>query len=194
MPIVIPKLWLTYVCIAISVAVTLAGNFGDRIAVMLPLFISNYPVSFQLPEVRQGEVWRLITPIFLHFHLLHLLFNMLWLWDLGRAIELRQSTRRLALLIALTGVLSNLAQFYYDGPRFGGMSGVVYGLLGYIWIQGHFNPGTGLFLHKRIAVMIMAWYVLCWTGLLGPVANMAHTAGLGAGLALGFAPAGAKRG
>jgi GlpG protein len=119
---------------------------------------------------------------------------MLWLWDLGRAIEFRMSPWQLALLVAVTGVPSNLGQFYFDGPRFGGMSGVVYGLLGYIWIQGHLNPRAGLFLHKRIAIMIMVWYALCWTGLVGPVANMAHTVGLLAGLAAGLISAYAKRG
>ena len=185
--------WLTYALIAISTAITLASNFGNHIQVLQPLFISNFPESFQLPEVRRGEIWRLVSPIFMHFHPLHLAFNMLWLWDLGRAIELRLSTRRLALLVAVTGVLSNLGQFYFDGPRFGGMSGVVYGLLGYIWIQGHLNPAAGLFLHKQIAIMIMVWYVLCWTGLVGPVANMAHTVGLLAGLITGFIWAYAKR-
>lgn len=193
MPVLLRQPWLTYACIAISVAVTLASNFGDNIQVLLPLFISNFPESFQLPEVRRGEVWRLLSPIFIHLHSLHLAFNMLWLWDLGRAIELRHSTRRLALLIAVTGILSNLGQFYYAGPGFGGMSGVVYGLLGYIWIQGHLNPMAGLFLHKQIAIMIMAWYVLCWTGLLGPVANMAHTVGLATGLAIGFVSVYVKR-
>ena len=193
MPVFLRQPWLTYACIAISVAVTLASNFGNHISVLLPLFISNYPEMFQLPEVRQGEVWRLISPIFIHLHPLHLAFNMLWLWDLGRAIESRQSTWWLAMLIAVTGILSNLGEFYYSGPRFGGMSGVVYGLLGYIWIQGHLNPQSGLFLHKQIAIMIMIWYVLCWTGLVGPVANMAHTVGLVAGLAIGFVTAYAKR-
>lgn len=194
MPVTSRQPWLTYALIAISVAVTLASNFGANIPVLMPLFISNYPEPFQLPEVRQGEVWRLFTPIFMHFHPLHLAFNMLWLWDLGRAIELQQSTRRLVSLVAAMAVLSNLGQFYFEGPRFGGMSGVVYGLLGYIWVQGHLDPRSGLFLHKQIAIMIMVWYVLCWTGLVGPVANMAHTVGLIAGLAIGFVAARAKHG
>lgn len=193
MPVILRQPWLTYTLIAISVAVTLSSNFGSRLPVLLPLFISNFPESFQLPEIRQGEAWRLLSPIFMHFHPLHLVFNMLWLWDLGRAIESRLSSGRLALLVAVIGILSNLGEFYYSGPRFGGMSGVVYGMLGYIWVQGHFNPHSDLFLHKQIAIMIMAWYVLCWTGLVGPVANMAHTVGLVAGLAFGFVSARAKR-
>jgi membrane associated rhomboid family serine protease len=69
---------------------------------------------------------------------------------------------------------------------FGGMSGVVYGLLAYVWMQGRYNQRFGYALHKSTAVMMLVWFVLCWTGLLGPIANWAHTTGLLIGLAWGY--------
>jgi GlpG protein len=177
---------LTIALILASVGITLYIGFGNNLQQALPFFISLYPESLNLPEIRRGELWRIFSPMFMHFHILHLAFNMLWLWDLGRTIEGVQSTRRLFLLVFGIAAFSNLAQFYFDGPRFGGMSGVVYGLLGYIWVMGHFRPQAGLFLHKQIAIMMLVWFLLCWTGLLGPIANMAHTAGLAAGIAAGF--------
>jgi GlpG protein len=62
----------------------------------------------------------------------------------------------------------------------------VYGLLGYVWINGRRNPHSGLGLHRQTAIMMFGWYALCWTGVLGPVANWAHTAGLVLGIAIGY--------
>jgi GlpG protein len=142
-----------------------------------------------LTELRQGQLWRLVTPVFLHFGFLHLFFNMLWLLDLGSMIEARLGTTRWLLLFAGLAVFSNLAQYFVSGPSFGGMSGVVYGLLGYIWIRGKFDVTSGLFLQPGTVTMMIIWFFLCLLGLMGPVANTAHAAGLGLGMAWGFATA-----
>jgi membrane associated rhomboid family serine protease len=134
----------------------------------------------------RGEVWRVITPIFIHFGPLHILFNLLWLRDLGSMIEGRQSTWYLGLLVLVMAIGSNVAQFLVSGPVFGGMSGVVYGLLGYVWLRGKFDPASGLFLHQSTVVMMMIWFVAGYTGILGNIANTAHAAGLGIGAAWGY--------
>jgi membrane associated rhomboid family serine protease len=180
------KIPLTLVLIVISVLVAIVSKFGSNFEVLYPFFITKY-VGVGLPEIMDGEVWRLITPIFIHFGAIHILFNMLWLFDLGGVVEVRQGSPRLGILVGVIAVISNLAQFYYGGPSFGGMSGVVYGLLAYIWVQGKLNPRFGLQLHQYIVYMMLIWFVVCWTGLLGPIANMAHTMGLVMGLILGWA-------
>lgn len=176
---------LTIVLIGLSVLASLAPLAGSTGA-LEPLLIAS-PGSQGLPEVMRGEVWRLVTPIFVHFGFLHILFNMMWLWDLGGALERRKGPLFLGAFVLATGIASNLAQYLITGsPLFGGMSGVVYGLLGYVWMQGRFNPDFGIALHQSTVVMMLGWYVLCWTGLLGPIANWAHTAGLLVGVAWGF--------
>jgi len=65
----------------------------------------------RLVEVRGGEVWRLVTPIFIHFSIFHILFNCMMAYQLGGAIEMNRGSTRLALLVLLTAVPSNLAQF-----------------------------------------------------------------------------------
>ncbi len=177
---------VTLSLIAASVAVTAAVWLGgpDRV---LPVVLISAPGHPFLSDIRSGELWRLVTPMFLHLGFLHILFNMMWLWDLGRAIERLKGPAFLALFVAIAGVASNLAQYAITGsPNFGGMSGVVYGLLGYIWMQGRFNPAFGIALHRSTVAMMLAWYALCWTGLLGPIANWAHTGGLAIGVAWGF--------
>jgi GlpG protein len=53
-------------------------------------------------------------------------------------------------------------------------------------MQGRFNRAFGFALHQSTVIMMIGWFVLCWTGLLGPIANWAHTAGLLIGMAWGF--------
>jgi GlpG protein len=181
---------LTFVLIVLSVVVFILSKFGNDPRPIIGLFITNpttvNPFGPRLPEVMHGQVWRLITPIFIHFDFLHIFFNMLWLRDLGSMIEARQSSWRLAILVLAIAVGSNLAQAYLGSPVFGGMSGVVYGLLGYIWMRGKFDPGSGLFLHPTTVTMMAIWFLVCFTPLMPHVANGTHAAGLAIGLAWGY--------
>jgi membrane associated rhomboid family serine protease len=181
----IPRPVLTITLIVLSVAATLASSL-DRDGALAPLLIAS-PGSAFFSDIAHGQAWRLVTPIFLHFGILHIVFNMMWLWDLGRAIEVLRGAAFLALFVAVSGVASNVAQYVVtQSPYFGGMSGVVYALLGYVWMQGRFNPAFGVALHKSTVIMMIGWFVLCWTGLLGPIANWAHAAGLAIGVAWGL--------
>ncbi len=179
---------VTFVLIVISVVVAIFSKAGYDLEPVRWLFITDFDTTWNptLPEIRHGEVWRLFTPIFIHFGPLHILFNMLWLRDLGSMIEGRQSSLQLVLLVAGISACSNLAQCYSIGPDFGGMSGVVYGLFGYIWIRGKFDPGSGLFLHPSTVTMMIVWFFACLVGIIPHVANMAHAAGLVVGMAWGY--------
>ncbi len=184
---------LTIAMIALCVLVALVSSLGASFEVLRFLFIAT-PGSDGLEEIGNLQWWRLITPIFIHFGPLHLLFNMMWLWDLGKMIESARTPWFLGAFTLAVGVLSNLAQYLFTGVvTFGGMSGVVYGLLGYVWMQGKYNPRFGYVLHPHIVAMMLVWFVLCWTGLLGPIANWAHSAGLLIGVAWGFLDRGGRR-
>src|SRR5262249_48437129 len=139
--------------------------------------------------------------IFLHFGIWHLLFNMFMLYDLGGVIEQRRGPLRYLLLVLVLAVLSNLVQYYFGHPvregselkwlhlpMFGGMSGVVYGLFGYIWMKARFQPEAGLHIHPNTVVYLVAWFFLCMTGWVGPIANGAHAGGLIAGMLIGYLP------
>jgi GlpG protein len=149
-------------------------------------------------DIRRGEVWRLATPAFMHVDPLHLVFNMIWFYLFGRQIERRLGAPRLLLLMALTAVLSNAAQGLAPtnwGPMSGthsflGLSGVVYGLLGYVWIKSMHAPGSGLLVSGSTVGFLVVWLLLGVTGILAslgmPIANMAHVVGLLVGLGLGY--------
>jgi GlpG protein len=187
---------LTAALVAVCVVVGVFSKLGSDTSLLQPLFITPYEVGGGyirwekgLMEVRHGQVWRLVTPIFIHFGVMHLFFNMLWLLDLGTMIERRQNWRLFALLTLAIAIPSNLAQYYLQAPNFGGMSGVVYGLIGYIWMRGKYDPASGLFLHSTTVTMAVIWYFLCLVRIIPNVANTVHTVGFAVGLAWGYVSA-----
>lgn len=143
------------------------------------------PTSRPLAQIEHGQIWRLVTPMFLHFGPVHLLFNIMWLWTLGRPLETLLRRTRYVLLVLVIALVSNSAQAFFSGTNFGGMSGVVYGLAGFFMVHQKLNPNGGLYLDPRTVRFMLIWLVLCFTGLLGPIANWAHTFGLLAGGAIG---------
>ncbi len=195
---------LTWAIIAICVAVGLYSQLGSNDKSVRGLYISEYQNDAEsgmsinlftneitathgfLPEVRAGQVWRLLTPIFLHFGMMHIVFNMIMFWQLGNLIENRFNARYLLALILVIGILSNLGQVLWKSPNFGGMSGVDYGLFGFLWIRGRFDPYAGWQLNQSTVTQLLVWLVLCYTGVLGPIANTAHTVGLLVGMAWGY--------
>ncbi len=145
-----------------------------------------------------GQYWRLITPIFLHFGLLHVVFNSLWTWELGKRIEIAKGSFNLLGVILLIAIGSNIGQFLWQSQQhqianFGGMSGVVYGLLGYIWVVGKFYRHPLFMLPPGMMIFMLGWLVFCMSGVFEifagntGVANAAHVCGLLMGLFLGFA-------
>lgn len=177
---------LTVVLIGISIAVAIWSGLGHNQKVLESLFLTANGDGESLPEIRHGQIWRLITPIFIHFGIAHLVFNMIWLKDLGSMIENQVSTGTLLTLVMMSGLLSNLAQFAYAGPLFGGMSGVVYGLFGYVWMKARFDSSAGFRMHAQTVYWMIGWFLLCMTGAMGPVANVAHAGGLMVGLGWGY--------
>jgi GlpG protein len=130
----------------------------------------------------------------LHFGLMHIVFNALWLWELGGMIERRQGAVRILGLVLLIAAGSNIAQAMTGVSLFGGMSGVIYGLLGYIVAWNRLRPATPFPLVRGVAVVMVVWLLVCMAGFtevlgLGAVANTAHLSGLVLGLILGLAAA-----
>jgi len=142
-----------------------------------------------LRDVRRGQVWRLITPIFLHMGALHLLFNMIWLFDFGSQIERNRSSGFMLLLVVIAAVVSNVAQYWWsDSPFFGGMSGVVYALFGYVWIKGRYEPHLGMGVAHQTVLFMLGWMIFCIIMPSLQVANAAHVLGLLVGMAMAYAP------
>ena len=135
-----------------------------------------------------GELWRAITPIFLHFGLMHLAFNMVLLWVFGRQLELREGRLTLLLLMLAFAVIPNLGQYLAAGINFGGMSGVVYAVLGYCWLLNRLSPQPVYAFPPALMGLMVAWLLIGFSDLLTwfgfpAMANVAHLGGLLVGLA-----------
>lgn len=150
-------------------------------------------------KIREGEVWRLVTPIFLHADIFHLFFNMLWLLVLGKQIEQRIGPWKTLLFIVVTGVFSNTAQYLMSGSNFLGFSGVLCAMLMFIWIRQQKAPWEGyqlqratmgfmmVFILGMAAIQLLSFiFELTMKMSLTPgIANTAHMSGLVIGGILG---------
>jgi GlpG protein len=146
------------------------------------------------------ELWRLLTPIFLHFSVIHIAFNCVVVFELGRRVETVNGTMWFCAVVVVLGVLSNLGQFLlHPSPLFGGLSGVAYGLLGYILVSSKRFPAETMWqLRPGFAISLLIFLVLFTTGVTEffglAVANAAHWSGLVAGGAMALlAPAVERR-
>lgn len=138
---------------------------------------------FQRPElITWWQSWRWFTPAILHFSLMHLVFNLMWWWFLAGQFERVLGRWQLFSFVLSCALLSNLAQYLFVGPNFGGLSGVVYALFGYFWWAGRLNPSQGLQLSPGLVGFMLIWMLLGFFDVLWiQMANWAHLFGLLAG-------------
>lgn len=156
----------------------------------------QYPL---FEKIKRGEYWRFFSPCFLHGDLFHIFFNMLWLIVLGRQLEDRLSPLKYIFFIAVIAAFSNTAQYLMSGPNFVGFSGVLCGMLAFIWTRQRKAPWEGYQMDKMtlsfMALFIIGLSMLQLSSFLleksfqiefSPnVANMAHLAGALGGYLLG---------
>lgn len=153
-------------------------------------------------QIRKGELWRLFSPCVLHLNFFHILFNMVWLWMLGRPMEARIGSIRLLLFTLVVGVATNTAQYLMSGPLFLGFSGVITAWAGFIWMREKIAPWEGypvhrstilflgIFIFAMLALQIASFLLLVFTPIAFSlnIANTAHIAGFILGLFLGRLP------
>ena len=192
---------LIALCLLVFASMAVFGDLVIAVMTITPIGVAggNLVVGTLGDTVSSAQIWRFISPAFLHFGWMHLIFNMLWLWYFGRQIEALQGRGRLLLIVVLSALASNLAQYATGTVLFGGMSGVDYALLGYVWLMSRRVPGSGFFVPQMLVVFMLGWMVFTMTDFAEPVgfgnvANEAHLGGLLVGLLMGwFASARARR-
>ena len=188
----------------VVMALLLLGLAGTLLVSFVPQLVRSFTfqdfvildsgeLQLSAPDVgfARGEYWRLLTPALLHFGALHIVFNALWIWEFGRRIEALVGHGNFLLIVLATTVGANVGQYLWrPDSLFGGLSGVVYGLLGYLWIRHRLAPHPLSELTPGILPLMLVWLLLCLMGVVdwfirGGVANGAHVTGLAIGIAFG---------
>ena len=173
------------------------SNFGSLISVIEPLtytkiIISNQGYASLLDAdktfLEDNEWWRIITPIFIHFSFAHLAFNCLWIYILGEKIENTDGSLVFIILVIFSAILSNSFQYFWtESSLFGGLSGVIYGLIGFCMILEFESSYDRYQLPPGLYMFMLVWLVMGFVGILdlfgfGSVANFAHLGGLISGV------------
>lgn len=208
---------LGMIAISILVAILTFNREGASTSTVRNLLLFVDPAVFRPPypsveptfftSIGSGQVWRLVTPIFIHYGLSHIIFNVWLLYVLGGQIENRRGSLRFFLLVLALAIVSNVGEAIASQLKlpevfamFGGLSGVGYGILGYLWMKVKFDNSAGFVLARETVFIGIAWFLLCilrdippfaslLSGLLPDgIANTAHAVGLFAGMAIGYAP------
>ena len=138
--------------------------------------------------VARGEVWRLVTSVFLHSGFLHLSLNMLSLYFLGSFVEAAFRRGRFLALYLLSGLSGGLAYLYFGayGTPAVGASGAIFGLLGGI-LGYSLRSGTFSWQNPVIRQLLILLAINLYLGFSIPnVSNTAHLGGLAGGLFFGY--------
>ena len=187
--------------ILLAVVLAVFSNFGSIIHVIEPLTFTKINVSnagnvsmtsFNQTFFIDNQWWRLISPILIHFSLAHLAFNCLWIYILGEKIERIDSKSAFVFLVLISSICSNFLQYYWtNSSYFGGLSGVIYGLLGYCMILEMESENDRYGLPPALYIFMIVWLLLGFFEVLdifgfGKVANFAHLGGLVSGMMFGM--------
>lgn len=179
----------TSVVFILCVAVYLLALFGLFAPIAKHLLMQPFSVLSE-----SHEWWRLLGPAFIHFSALHIIFNLLWWGMLGAKIERTLGMSMLLIVFLVSAAISNAAQALFSEPvqanlyLFGGLSGVVYAVMGFVWWLGWLRPSWGLSLPNSIVGFMLVWLVIGYADILWVnMANAAHTAGLISGCLLAVA-------
>ena len=185
--------------ILISILVAFISSYGSSVNIIEPLtflkidlgsFQRGYANFYSIENTYylHNEWWRLASPMFIHFSLTHLVFNCLWIYVLGSKIEIYDGHFTFLNLVIFSSIISNLAQHFFGGSLlFGGLSGVIYGLLGYCMIIEFESKKNIYDLPPAIYMFMLVWLILGFLEVLnlfgfGNVANYAHLGGLISGI------------
>lgn len=129
------------------------------------------------PAIRNGEYYRLLTGMFLHGGIIHLLFNCYALWVIGMQMETYMGKFKFLIIYLFSGIIGSLFSITFTNSLSIGASGAIFGLLGSMLYFGyHYRVYLGNVLKSQIIPLII--FNLTLGFILNGVDNFAHIGGL----------------
>ncbi|NWB45179.1 rhomboid family intramembrane serine protease [Pseudomonas gingeri] len=185
-----PITWITHGLIVINVLVYLAMCAGG-VGVMaqnLPLTV-KWGTNFG-PETLTGGWWRLVTSVFVHFGLIHLMLNMFTLYQIGRLAERLYGSGRFLMLYLFAGVTGSIASLlWHPMINSAGASGAIFGVFGgllvFVLKYRHELPKS-IAVQQRVSILVLIGYNLLYGFTHPGIDNGAHLGGLLGGVLLGL--------
>lgn len=169
----------TLFIMALCIAIFALQTFGAGNAIFNAL-------HFPAQASQQWQIWRWVSHALLHFSVMHIAFNLLWWWQFGGDLEQRLGSLKLIKLFIVSAIISGAGQYWVEGANFGGLSGVVYALAGYLWVLAQRAPQLGLSIPRSLMGFMLIWLVLGFVQPFMAIANTAHLAGLISGVVLAW--------
>ncbi len=129
--------------------------------------------------IYEGKPWSLITSAFVHVEMVHIAFNLYWMWLIGGAFEFKFGPIKLLAFVFAAALVSSGIQLF-SGSTGIGLSGVVYALFGFEWIARSKYPEFRRVVTEQVATVFLVWGVVCipltYLKILN-VGNLAHFGG-----------------
>ncbi len=162
---------LITICILTFIAMYIFGNGSEDIGTLL-YFGAN------LRElVKMGQVWRLLTSVFLHIGIVHLIVNMYALYVIGRELEGFLGKTKFLIIFLISGIVGSLLSVVVHDNISAGASGAIFGLLGSLLYFGyHYRLYLGTVIKTQVIPIIVLNLVIGF--LLPGIDNFAHIGGL----------------
>jgi rhomboid protease GluP len=176
---------ITYIFFAINILIFILMEFAGGTTNEATLLAFGVKSN---PEINHGEIWRLVTPIFIHIGLLHLFFNSYALWVVGPQVEKLYGGARFLILYVMTGVAGVLGSYWrHPESVSAGASGAIFGLFGALLVFGFkYRNSIPPFFQKAVGRGVLPVILINLViGFSIPgIDNSAHIGGLLAGAAL----------
>ena len=154
------------------------------------LSLSSYQLEVYLfthfPEdsAQYADVWRFFSHAVVHLSFTHILFNLTYWLIFATMIEKNNGSTKVLMLFVSIALISGIVQNFFSGPAFFGLSGVVYGVLGYVYVMSRFDRRQRYRLPGGFIYMLLVGIAV---GFIGPLVdlhfgNAAHISGLAVGI------------
>ena len=184
-----PRFFVTTVLVSLNVA-----YFVTMLLMGASVWSPEAPYLLELganfgPLTVTGQWWRLVTSMFVHIGLIHLLFNMWCLWSLGNLAERMFGNWTYVAIYLLSGVGGSLASLFWNpGIISAGASGAIFGMAGalvaFLYL-GHIHVPRPVVRELLTSVLIFVGFNLFFGAVQEGIDNAGHLGGLVSGLVLG---------